>query len=224
MIIAGFKNKIVTMLTPVTLSGRSATRLWPLSRENQPKQLLALTGHYPMLQENTRHLSGFDADATTCTSRIIVSNNEHLFMAAEQLRAAEIDGARIVLEPIDRNTAPARSLAAHISAHVVTAHDAFNSAVEADLQRAPAGLSKARSKRSSRRYPQNALERHARHQLRPCRQRSLRILPLNLNRHPIVETLASHLKCQIPGRHANRQRLVRCGRSAHLCNSPISTQ
>lgn len=72
MIIAGFKNKIITMLTPVILSGGSGTRLWPLSRENQPKQLLALTGQHTMLQETARSLSGFDAD---------------------------IDGTRIVFEP-----------------------------------------------------------------------------------------------------------------------------
>ena len=58
------------MLTPVILSGGSGTRLWPLSRENQPKQLLALTGQHTMLQKTARRLSGFDADATTCTRMI----------------------------------------------------------------------------------------------------------------------------------------------------------
>ena len=87
------------MLTPVILSGGSGTRLWPLSRENQPKQLLALTGQHTMLQETARRLSGFDADATTCTQTIVVCNTERRFMVAEQLRATDIDGARIVFEP-----------------------------------------------------------------------------------------------------------------------------
>lgn len=98
MIIAGFKNKIVTMLTPVILSGGSGTRLWPLSRENQPKQLLALTGQHTMLQETARRLGGFDADATACAPTIVVCNTEQRFMVAEQLRAAGIDGERIVFE------------------------------------------------------------------------------------------------------------------------------
>lgn len=50
------------MLTPVILSGGSGSRLWPLSPENQPKQLLALTGQHTMLQETARRLSGLDAD------------------------------------------------------------------------------------------------------------------------------------------------------------------
>lgn len=86
------------MLTPVILSGGSGTRLWPLSRENQPKQLLALTGQHTMLQETARRLSGFDADATTCAPTIVVCNTEHRFMVAEQLRAAGTDGERIVFE------------------------------------------------------------------------------------------------------------------------------
>lgn len=86
------------MLTPVILSGGSGTRLWPLSRENQPKQLLALTGQHTMLQETARRLSGFDADATSCAPTIVVCNNEHRFVVAEQMRAAGIDGARMVFE------------------------------------------------------------------------------------------------------------------------------
>ncbi len=50
------------MLTPVLLSGGSGTRLWPLSRENRPKQLLALTGQHTMLQETIHRLDGLDAD------------------------------------------------------------------------------------------------------------------------------------------------------------------
>lgn len=141
------------MLTPVILSGGSGTRLWPLSRENQPKQLLALTGQHTMLQETARRLSGFDGDATICTPTIVVCNNEHRFMVAEQLRAAGIEGAHIVLEPIGRNTAPALALAAQVAAqgdtdpillvmpadHVVTDREAFHAAVATGLQAARAG-------------------------------------------------------------------------------------
>lgn len=141
------------MLTPVILSGGSGTRLWPLSRENQPKQLLALTGQHTMLQETARRLSGFDADATTCAPTIVVCNTEHRFMVAEQLRAAGIDGALVVLEPIGRNTAPALALAAHVASqgdadpillvmpadHVVTDREAFHTAVTTGLQAARAG-------------------------------------------------------------------------------------
>lgn len=88
------------MLTLAILSGGSGTRLWPLSRENQAKQFLSLTGQHTTRQETARRLGGFDAAASAYTPTIVVCSNEHRFMVAEQLRLAGIDGARIVLEPI----------------------------------------------------------------------------------------------------------------------------
>jgi mannose-1-phosphate guanylyltransferase/mannose-6-phosphate isomerase len=90
------------MLTPVILSGGSGTRLWPLSRENQTNPLLALAGQHTMLQETARRLTGFDADATSCTPTIVAYSNEHRSMVAEQFRAEGINGTLIVLEPLNR--------------------------------------------------------------------------------------------------------------------------
>ena len=69
------------MLVPIILSGGAGTRLWPLSRELYPKQLLPLIGRHTMLQETVRRLTGLDAAAPT-----VVSNEAHRFLVAEQLR------------------------------------------------------------------------------------------------------------------------------------------
>ncbi len=96
----------VVPVVPVILSGGSGTRLWPLSRKQYPKQLLNLTGGaYTMLQETiirTKHLQ----------NPIIVCNEDHRFMAAEQSRNINVTPAAIILEPVGRNTAPAIALAA----------------------------------------------------------------------------------------------------------------
>lgn len=96
------------MLVPVILSGGAGTRLWPLSRELHPKQLLALAAEKTMLQETALRLSGLDAAAP-----LLVCNEAHRFLVAEQLRQLEIKPAAILLEPCGRNTAPAIALAAH---------------------------------------------------------------------------------------------------------------
>jgi mannose-1-phosphate guanylyltransferase/mannose-6-phosphate isomerase len=96
------------MLVPVILSGGAGTRLWPLSRELYPKQLLPLVGASTMLQETVRRLEGLDA-----TAPIVVSNEAHRFLVAEQLREIGCQPRAIVLEPKGRNTAPAVALAAH---------------------------------------------------------------------------------------------------------------
>lgn len=93
---------------PVILSGGSGTRLWPLSREQYPKQLLALTGGRTLLQETVLRLDGMDEIA----SPLFVCNEEHRFLVAEQVRQIEKPVLRIILEPIGRNTAPALTLAA----------------------------------------------------------------------------------------------------------------
>jgi len=96
------------MLTPVILSGGAGTRLWPLSRELYPKQLLALTGERTMIQQTALRLTGLGA-----AGPIVVCNEAHRFLVAEQLRQVGQEPQAIVLEPAGRNTAPAIALAAH---------------------------------------------------------------------------------------------------------------
>lgn len=96
------------MIVPVILAGGSGTRLWPLSRQHYPKQLLKLFGDKTMLQQTILRLTGLPDLA----SPIVVCNVEHRFMVAEQLNEIGITDAAIILEPIARNTAPALALAA----------------------------------------------------------------------------------------------------------------
>ena len=81
-------------MTPVILSGGAGTRLWPLSREMFPKQLLALTGPRTMLQETATRLAGIEGAGAP----IIVCNEAHRFTVAEQIRAIGIPAAGILLE------------------------------------------------------------------------------------------------------------------------------
>ena len=94
-------------LTPVVLSGGAGTRLWPLSRELYPKQLLPLVGEHTMLQDTVLRLGGLPVAAP-----VVVCNDAHRFIVAEQLRAINAPARAIVLEPVGRNTAPAIALAA----------------------------------------------------------------------------------------------------------------
>jgi len=96
-------------LRPVILAGGSGTRLWPLSREYYPKPLLPLGAERPLIQEAICRLDGMDEVAAP----ILVCNEEHRFLVAEQLRRLGRGGGAIVLEPVGRNTAPALALAAH---------------------------------------------------------------------------------------------------------------
>jgi mannose-1-phosphate guanylyltransferase/mannose-1-phosphate guanylyltransferase/mannose-6-phosphate isomerase len=95
-------------MIPVVLSGGSGTRLWPLSRSQYPKQFLPLVSENTMLQETLVRLSGLHDLA----SPIVVCNENHRFMVAEQLREIDIKPSAIILESIGRNTAPAVALAA----------------------------------------------------------------------------------------------------------------
>jgi mannose-1-phosphate guanylyltransferase / mannose-6-phosphate isomerase len=114
-------------LVPVILSGGAGTRLWPLSRELLPKQLLALTGERTMIQETAARLAGF-ADAT---APVVVCNETHRFLVAEQLREMGMPPAAILLEPVGRNTAPAIALAAH-AARQLAGDDALMLVLPAD--------------------------------------------------------------------------------------------
>ena len=97
------------MIVPVILSGGSGTRLWPLSREGYPKQLLPMTGgSLTLLQETALRVSALPE----ASHPIVVCNEQHRFMVAAQLQAAGITSRAIILEPVGRNTAPAVAIAA----------------------------------------------------------------------------------------------------------------
>jgi mannose-1-phosphate guanylyltransferase/mannose-6-phosphate isomerase len=96
------------MIVPVILSGGEGRRLWPLSSPERPKQFLRLTGDETLLQQTVRRLT----DPDVFSQPIIVGGLSQRFLIAEQLRAAGLEGAQIVLEPTGRNTAPALAVAA----------------------------------------------------------------------------------------------------------------
>lgn len=96
------------MIIPVILAGGSGTRLWPLSREQHPKQLLSLVDDKTMLQNTVLRLMSFPQVGQP----MVICNEGHRFMVAEQLRAIGVDQAAIILEPMGRNTAPALAVAA----------------------------------------------------------------------------------------------------------------
>jgi mannose-1-phosphate guanylyltransferase/mannose-6-phosphate isomerase len=96
------------MLIPVILSGGVGSRLWPLSRESYPKQLLALAGNHTLLQNTVTRLDGL----ANLSAPLMVCNESHRFLVAEQLRNIGVSPAHIILEPVGRNTAPAAAVAA----------------------------------------------------------------------------------------------------------------
>ncbi len=95
------------MLTPVIMAGGTGSRLWPLSRQLRPKQFLSFSDETTMLQQTLSRLDGLEQQAP-----IVICNEEHRFLVAEQLRQMGAEGGRILLEPVGRNTAPAIALAA----------------------------------------------------------------------------------------------------------------
>src|ERR1700722_6069154 len=98
----------MTTVIPAILSGGAGTRLWPLSREMYPKQLLALTSKQTMLQDTVARVRGIAG----AIAPIVVCNEAHRFTVAEQIRALDLTPSAILLEPSGRNTAPAVALAA----------------------------------------------------------------------------------------------------------------
>src|SRR5881394_1847116 len=100
-------------IQPVILCGGAGTRLWPLSREHYPKQLLALHGEHSLLQQTALRLRGADSGPFhEAADPLVVCNEEHRFLVSEQLRACGMERGRFLLEPFGRGTAPALTLAA----------------------------------------------------------------------------------------------------------------
>jgi len=107
------RTPMSNVVQPVILSGGAGTRLWPLSRRAYPKQLLPLIEADSMLQATARRVHGGERFAAP----LIVCNDEHRFVIAEQLRSIGIEPRDILLEPLARNTAPAIAAAAlHVAA------------------------------------------------------------------------------------------------------------
>ncbi|HCU2314787.1 TPA: mannose-1-phosphate guanylyltransferase/mannose-6-phosphate isomerase [Klebsiella aerogenes] len=136
------------MILPVIMAGGSGSRLWPMSRELYPKQFLRLSGSQSMLQETITRLEGL-----AIQSPLIICNEQHRFLAAEQLRQIQKLSNNILLEPVGRNTAPAIALAA-LSAindgsdplllvlaadHVIDDVDAFHEAIKNAIPHAENG-------------------------------------------------------------------------------------
>jgi hypothetical protein len=146
---AGFKFAMPS-LQPVILSGGSGTRLWPLSRRAFPKQFLALVDDDTLLQSTAARLDSL-AGKTEVSAPLVVCNEDHRFLVAEQLRASGHAAAKVLLEPKGRNTAPALTLAAlrceqddpvmivMPADHVVRDGEAFARAVAAGLDHAMSG-------------------------------------------------------------------------------------
>ena len=148
---------------PVILAGGSGSRLWPMSRELYPKQLLRLKGERSLLQDTVLRLNGIgqkngpqgdqQTQGISLTPPLIVCNEEHRFLIAEQLESVGQYGSQILLEPVGRNTAPALTIAASLgrldgqdplllvmpSDHIIQNLDAFHAAMRVGIQFAARG-------------------------------------------------------------------------------------
>lgn len=136
-------------IVPVLLSGGAGSRLWPLSRETYPKQLLSLLGENTLLQQTALRVD----DRALFTDPMVIANAEHRFAIGEQLRAVGVDHPTIVLEPVGRSTAPAVAIAALLASerdpeavilampvdHWVRDHDAFRAAISTGIAAARHG-------------------------------------------------------------------------------------
>ena len=102
-------------ITPVILCGGSGSRLWPLSRSSYPKQFITLTGSESLFQMAVKRVNHFSSTEFNVSDTLVVTNEEHRFIALEQLQKSGITSAKILLEPVGRNTAPALTIAAMIA-------------------------------------------------------------------------------------------------------------
>lgn len=145
-----FYQRLALMdIIPVILSGGSGSRLWPISRTKYPKQLIPLLGDNSLLQQTTERSMAIGLRKPP----VIICNQEHRFEVAEQLRKLQVQDARLVLEPVGRNTAPAIAVAALValdldadpvllvmpSDHLIRDTQAFGAAVQQGLMYAKAG-------------------------------------------------------------------------------------
>ena len=136
----------MTSITPVILCGGSGTRLWPKSRKMLPKQLLSLTGEQTMLQQTLERVRGF-------AKPVIVCNEDHRFMVAQQAQEIGFESFTMITEPAGRNTAPAIAFAALAAAsedestnllvlpadHLLEDVEQFHRAVDIGLQASRSG-------------------------------------------------------------------------------------
>ena len=127
--------------------------MWPLSRTGFPKQFLCLTGNESLFQQAAQRLAALGSDSIQVAAPVIVSGEDHRFLASEQLREVDIALGSALLEPVGRNTAPALTLAALAAAQngqdpvlVVTPADqtiakpaAFTAAVQQAIAQAEQG-------------------------------------------------------------------------------------
>ncbi|CAI1854433.1 Mannose-1-phosphate guanylyltransferase rfbM [Serratia fonticola] len=105
----------MSKLIPVVMAGGTGSRLWPLSRESFPKQFLSIDkSGFSLLQQTLQRLDGLEG--IEIAAPLVICNEEHRFLVAEQLREIDQLATNIILEPVGRNTAPAVALAAHLAA------------------------------------------------------------------------------------------------------------
>ncbi|KEY57825.1 mannose-1-phosphate guanylyltransferase/mannose-6-phosphate isomerase [Serratia sp. DD3] len=136
----------MSKIIPVVMAGGTGSRLWPLSRESFPKQFLSIDDSgFSLLQQTLRRLSGLAG--VEIAAPLVICNENHRFLVAEQLREIGQLATNIILEPVGRNTAPAVALAAHLAAeqdpdsillvlaadHLVKKVENFHSAIETAL-------------------------------------------------------------------------------------------
>ncbi|HEJ9095207.1 TPA: mannose-1-phosphate guanylyltransferase/mannose-6-phosphate isomerase [Serratia odorifera] len=137
----------MSKLIPVVMAGGTGSRLWPLSRESFPKQFLSIDDSgFSLLQQTLQRLSSFEG--CEVAAPLVICNENHRFLVAEQLREIGQLGTNIILEPMGRNTAPAVALAAHLAAesapgdtllvlaadHLIKKVDVFHDAIKLAME------------------------------------------------------------------------------------------